>query len=706
MSTEHWILSTLGLYSSLTGIAAAVVIIVVLSSLNTSENKFWKTFSHILPHAFVTVWLLGFAVYDAGMYHDNPWSLATNAPLAVLHAFGMFLLDSDISCIQDSAHKSTAFMAFFSLAHFLAALVSMVFVIKHFGFNIMAAIKLFLVSHTGRGKRKLFIFWGMNDATYYLAKSINSTRDQHGLYNTVIVRTNDGDDQDNARNGMERLFNFLSLNNNDLERLNQLHCLTTNTFTNLATLSVPSDNNILREMELQSLCRLINKKSTSEVHLFFLSNQPEANIQAVANMRHDSTLQHFIEDPSHKVKFYCRARYNSVHRVIEDYRMQQRMQAKVVDTAHISVEAIKESDSLQPVNYVTVEPDATVSSTFHALIVDFNEVGLDALRFLYEFGAFVKTGSTPDPKRSPFRCDVVSKQGFLAEPLTGITFHHTDSQSTLFHKKLEQWVTTLNYVIIAGDDDEANISLAVNTFRTAIRLRQDMSQFVIVVRIQHDKGGYISRIVEHYNRLWTNEHPDWPAPFVTFGAEETVYTYDLIINERREKDARRFEEEYNKTYNQQPRKYRTDTYSGIMNKRRTEQQNIANSLHKTTKRLLALRSLGEDQYALLPHMRITRQPGTTVYNIQQSVPHIITVLNTLAQTEHLRWNASHQIMGYTTTDDIDARDEARLIHGCIKPWQQLTEAYRSSDYNVVDLSLNINAPVPKGLNTQTRITEN
>ena len=683
-------LSTLGLYSSLTGIAAAVIMVAVLSGLNTSENKFWKTFSRMLPHAFVIVWLMGFAVYDAGMYHDNPWSLVGNAPLAVLHAFGMFLLDSDISSIQSSYHESAPYMAAFSLAHFLAALVSMVFVIKHFGFNIVAAIKLFFVSRTGRGKPKLFIFWGMNDATYRLAKSINSTHDQQGLYHTVIVRTTDDDLAAAPRNGMERLFNFLSLNTDDLERLKQLNSLTTNTFTKIATLSVPPGNTILKEMGLKALCRLINKKSTCEVHLFFLSDKPEANIKGVANMRRDATLQQFIVDPNHKVKFYCRARYNSVHRVIEDDCLQQRMQVRVVDTAHISVEALKESGSLQPVNYVTVEPDATVSSTFHALIVGFNEVGLDALRFLYEFGAFVKTGSAANPERSPFRCDVVSKQGFLAEQLTGVTFHRTDSHSATFHKKLEQWVTTLNYVIIAGDDDEANISLAVKTFKTAIRLRQDMSRFVIVVRIQHDRGGHISRIVEHYNRLWSNEHPDEPTTIVTFGAEDAVYTYDLIINERREKDARRFEEEYNKTFRQQPRKYRIDTYSGIMNKRRTEQQNMANSMHKATKRLLALKALGEEQYAVLPHLGITRQQGTTTYSFTPSLgSHIIAVLNTLAQTEHLRWNASHQIMGYTTTDDIDGRDEARLIHGCIKPWQQLTEDYRSSDYNVVDLSLGV-----------------
>ena len=51
--------------------------------------------------------------------------------------------------------------------------------------------------------------------------------------------------------------------------------------------------------------------------------------------------------------------------------------------------------------------------------------------------------------------------------------------------------------------------------------------------------------------------------------------------------------------------------------------------------------------------------------------------------------ASHEILGYREDVAEDDKDEARLLHGCLRPWQELTETVRSYDYNVVDVSLGI-----------------
>ena len=61
----------------------------------------------------------------------------------------------------------------------------------------------------------------------------------------------------------------------------------------------------------------------------------------------------------------------------------------------------------------------------------------------------------------------------------------------------------------------------------------------------------------------------------------------------------------------------------------------------------------------------------------------------LAQTEHLRWNASHEILGYKDEGDENFKDEARLKHGCLKPWNKLSEKMQSNDYDVVDVSLGL-----------------
>ena len=116
---------------------------------------------NILPTCFCIVWATGFVVYDVGMYTGEHLSIWGNAPMAVLHAFGMFLLDSDVSAIHEPLHNNWIYMMCFSLAHLAAALVSMAFVVKHFGYNIAAGIKRFYYSRIKKqGKEKLYIYFG------------------------------------------------------------------------------------------------------------------------------------------------------------------------------------------------------------------------------------------------------------------------------------------------------------------------------------------------------------------------------------------------------------------------------------------------------------------------------------------------------------------------------------------------------------------
>ena len=68
---------------------------------------------------------------------------------------------------------------------------------------------------------------------------------------------------------------------------------------------------------------------------------------------------------------------------------------------------------------------------------------------------------------------------------------------------------------------------------------------------------------------------------------------------------------------------------------------------------------------------------------------MVDVLDVLARTEHLRWCASHEILGYRVEGDENFKDEAKLQHGCIKPWEDLTKEKQSYDYNIVDVSLGI-----------------
>lgn len=763
IGTGH--LASYFVHATVLGIVGALLAIAILFLANKSK-RVWNIISSRLIFFFAVAWIFGFAVYDVGMYTGEAISILLNSPMAILHAFGMFILDSDISAIHDEFHDNTAFMACFSAAHFIAALVSMVFVIKHFGYNIVAGLRMFFTAWSPQKKDITYVFWGMNDATYHLANSIKEHHQGDKKSRTIVVRTNSDNETTSARNGMERLFNFLSLKNMDLNKLIDLECLTTSTFSNLSATTAESENGFLpdklrKELNMRQLCRIIKRKTRKEVHIFFLSDDEQSNIKSVAYLKKDKTINDFVsgaDSENKKVVLYCHTRNNSIHRVIEDEQPRVDVEVKVVDSSRLCVDLLKHKADLQPVNFVEVENDATVSSSFNALVVGFGQVGLDIVRFLYEFGAFVKTGSTKNNVvRSDFLCNVVDKDmpdlagQFVAnspsvkcfmsfrnnnpEPSPLIALHHMNCQSIDFYESLIEWIKSLNYAVIATGDDEMNVSLGVRILRLAIRYRENMNHFRIFVRVSKDEDGHFGKIAQYYNRLWEAELKKDPteklkrqrithsdallyAPITLFGSMEDTYQYDYIVNDKLKILAKKFKQRYDesiqelqiqsndnvdnivswddeyKSYMQMDEDFigYAPTYSNVMKLRRMQSQNFENCFHVHTKQRLAMCALGADEYVMLTSRQLFRKNNEITYQWKSHIKpnyNITKVLDTLAQTEHLRWNASHEILGYIQEGDEKFKDEAKLLHGCLKDWQELTSKTQSYDYNVVDVSLDI-----------------
>ena len=222
-------LPAMAIMSLLAGLGVTLLILVVLALLNSFRHGKWSISGKWLTTLFCVTWLFGFILYDIGIYTGEPRSFLLNAPMAMIHAFDMFFLQSDAAALHHEFHENVVFMGFFSFAHLLAAFVSMVFVIKHFGFNIIAGFRMLLAAHCFcKKKRKdTYVFWGMNEPSYLLAKSIKQYYEDNSRkkdYRIIVVRTGSDGDRTSVRNGMERMFNFLSLKNKDLERLQDLGC--------------------------------------------------------------------------------------------------------------------------------------------------------------------------------------------------------------------------------------------------------------------------------------------------------------------------------------------------------------------------------------------------------------------------------------------------------------------------------------------------
>ena len=747
-------LATMAAWSFVIGLLFALLFALYLYHRDKKYKPFELLQGIPLLPVFIVVFVAGFVVYEVGMYTGEPWSLLGNSFMAVLHAFGIFLLDSDVSAIHAPLHEDALFMFCFSAVHFMAAVVSMAFVIKHFGYNIIANYWMWREgSRWGDKVTKTYLFWGLNDASYCLAKSVcehHEPADQD--YRIIVVRTDNESDTASDRNAMERLFNFVKMRDKDVDRLQELDCYTTSTFAHVPQADDEVNPSFLcSTMRLRKLARILSKHGKGdELHVFILSDNEQSNLLVARCIKHDDTIGQ-LAGRDVRVKVYCHARYNSIHRVVEDQHPKANIELKVLDSSRLTARLLQFRPELHPVNFVDVQPDATVSSAFNALVIGFAEVGRDVTKFLYEFGAFVdhegKQGGTV--KRSAFHCDIVDRRmAELAGPFVAsapavnpkiefsdhqsdnepwLTLHDMDCNGVEFNRRLvDEWLKPLNYVVIATESDDLNMTLAIRIFRLAVRykenLRHDDSRFVILVRLHNDHGGQLAGIADYYNRLWAAEkHADAGCHqsvigdvgklghemIVLFGGDRETYTYDNIIDEKTLKRAQEFHARYEgkpvaeaeQLWQQQVDKLmqtgdRPDglrwapTLGGVMKLRRSLSQNISNCVHAHTKARLAQRALRED-YDLLSQQLLKREPGTITYrrvgDLTDEQYHRLTrVLETLAQTEHLRWNAAHEMLGYRHGS---ATDEARLLHKCLCSWADLPDdVTRSYDYNIVDLT--------------------
>ena len=146
--------------------------------------------------------------------------------------------------------------------------------------------------------------------------------------------------------------------------------------------------------------------------------------------------------------------------------------------------------------------------------------------------------------------------------------------------------------------------------------------------------------------------------------------------------------------------------------RRKELQDIDNALHLGTKMFLLTTSLGNDfdtSSFIKNYFGEDGKPKCQGSYDKIRYPYLSfkenqAILN-LARLEHLRWNASHEMLGYTKADtNIHSCDERIRQHNCLRPWEELDEEgrtvsqlegwkadYKSFDFGVVDVSIWLSA---------------
>lgn len=719
-------------------VAGAFLLAVGMHLLKSDRwNKLWKFIENKLTVIFIAVWIAGFCVYSVGMFIDEGVQgdydkLFAVACMSVLHAFEMFLLESDVSAVHDAFHSSLYYMTWFSVVHFAAAFVSMIFVIKHFGYNIVAGVHLWLTAHLPGKKDNLYIFWGMNPASYILAQDIKANAPES--YRILFVKTADNEDSTVDRTGLDRLFSFLSTKNKELKEFKELRCLSTNAFSRLSKCELTDKEKnsdgiqILNyKLGLKSVVRLLNK-TDRHIHIMMLGEDEDSNIKAATNLSFDKNLKETAQRLD--VTIHCHARYDSINRVLENSRYSSNMEIRIVDSAHMAIETLKSSkeDLCLPVDFVDVENDATISSPFRSIVIGMGQCGRDAVRFLYEYGAFVQHNTNDgNAYLSDFRCDVFDKSMNAIAPAFKsiskgadiskinhqlgcdswhrINLYNADYNEQMFMDFIEENIANENYIVISTNNDEDGITLAVRLLKLAITKGTDIENFRIFVRsYNEDHIQYLENIAKHYNEsvakslnLKKNQHPIY-----IFGKMKDLYTWRNIIDDSLRKESYRYYNSYEgfdesecelgtKWNNRRKEKLGTNQpfgFGNINEIRRMEHQDMENALHRHTKLRLIRKALENNEetfhnfsYAISCHRRYSDNS----YGIPAKWQRI---MDTVAQTEHHRWNASHEMLGYTYCEKIGKNErDIKMQHPCLTSWNNLKVSTQGYDYQVVETSL-------------------
>ena len=535
----------------------------------------------------------------------------------------------------------------------------------------------------------LYIFWGINQRSIRLANEL-SKEDANGyclfVVNPAIEEKTD--------KGVDRL---LSRSKRRSELQKQFSTIPGSILIAEQNLcDVEIDQDCWKKMGVRLLERYI--QNSDRIHVLLLGEDENANIYDALRM--DNVLLWGNSTKfENAVTIHCVARRGNANRIMEDVTSHRVIE--IVDSSHLAIDMLKRDVENHPVNFVDVK-EGLVSSAFRTLIIGFSECGQDALRFLYEFGAFVDAKSKTEAKdekhldifRSPFYCDVVDKQFDPSaarwihhapelfkslnhdETKERIKMHRMNYNSRIFYSGvLDKIIQELNYVVIAVGDDKAGITLAIDILRFAIKeKRVDLTKgkenkFRIYVRSYNPAMlDYLRKIEEHYT-------VDKVKFIQIFGEEEALYTKKMLIEDEFTELSKTYQEHYENCrvankIDAYPAEYwdarRKEAFKpegekllkNLLNLQRQESQDRANALHALTK--FAIRGSFTN-------------------------PEDEQLKTKMGWLEHIRWEAAHEVMGYRYGE----KDILRYRHDCMLPWQKLQPTSRSYDLTVWDTTLKL-----------------
>lgn len=676
-----------------------MVFIAILCFLVIGNGKIQKFVTNNLGKIAAFIAAMGMFLYIVGFNgegsKDNLFVLCLRS---VLSSMEMFVSHSDLIEVRHECHESSTYMTLFSATHFLAVVVSAIFVIRLLGLQFISRLRLFCWRIFP--KKDIFIFWGINHNSVRLAKNIYSLKGNKCRIIFVNLHK-----EHHAHSSRFSFSHFFHSANEDVEKyaseIDEIGAVLLNAKKSFNEIGLSEETKLFKELGISRHCeRLIRKtlnKGKNKVEYYILSDVEKDNIAAMIMLK-DYLKKNQKKGCERKFNLdgfscYCHIRKNNVNMALLGDGFKYNIY--YIDSSSLSVLQLKQKVDYHPVKFVDVnEKTRMVTSDFTAMVIGFGETGRDAFRFLYEFSSFVcdengteslKCIHIVDDNLKNLKADFLNDAPALNDK-TNIKWldHNTHSQE--FWTMMRVTIENLNYIVIALDNDEEAMSVAVDISEFAYRYRKDVEdKFRIFVRIKDKKMHDSIKDIK-------------PNSIHPFGADEDIFTYNTVSEDVVEDGAKEFYYEYqaiavgekDTKLIEKLEEYRSDhkklwqwrkEYKNDILERNTkddfidlyykEEQDKSNYFHVKTKRCLA----GVNDIC-------HNECDWTEFFKNNPVLH-----KSLYNCEHLRWNAKMELMGFIR--DGENKDSRRRQHKNIIDCKTLEDKYKDTikyDKKVVELS--------------------
>ena len=669
--------------------------------LARGKFNFPSQISEVLPETAWFVFVSGMAIYYVGYaYAGTVDCFMTLVLRSALSAFEMFLSKSNLIGIAENCKDNSIYMFCFAFFHAAAVAVSMIFAVACFGKRLFDYVKgiIWIYAPT---KYRLNVFWGINEKSILLAKDIykksyeQKSEEREFKERIVFVDWPQAQEENKTGQSFSGIMGLLTYKTNAAKQLSDIKYILLR--SSISPDAIDATNpEILREINLGKLARFM--KRAERTNFFILSNNENANIHAAINLQ-------ACEAGRNASRIYCSVRETKEVAILAE---SSKGKLQIIDDSKAAVMefAMRKNKKGQclahPINYVEINHQLGCVETkkpFTAFIIGFGTAGQEALRFLYEFSAFADCHG----KKTPVDFHVFDNrieeikgelyQEIPALPLLEnrheITLHPCNAGTLEFLDQLHELIDNLNYVVIATGEDERNLHIATMIYEYALQHRQDgFNKFKILVRLYKSGSEYkFKKVIDTYG----NNH--FPA-MEQFGSPNDIYTKEWVVDDAEKDKAVKFykaycqvaKEKYRPTEERQEHEVGKEPTPllGYRRLNRVLMQDKANCKHCYTKEML----LGLHDMSASPEL--PSWPIKMETSNQAEKDWRCRLLN-VSICEHIRWNASHLMMGYLPMSVEEAKaisnscNERTKKHLCITDWDRLPENpdYKEYDYMVV-----------------------